>query len=1084
MKLIRLHIENFGILSNYDFDFQNGLNMIKEENGFGKTTLGSFIKVMFFGFENEASKIKAKKERLKYMPWQGGVYGGNICFEHNGKTYEIYRTFKEDKKDDTFDLIDANTKLASDDFKSDTIGETIFGINGESFTRTLFISQNNYSYGTFTDIDAKIGNLVDATDDLNNYDTATKKLKNLLDNISAGRSGKLKEIENEIEALNKKVLMESGIKKSLVEYEDRLKSYGQDLEDLKKKKIEIQEELEKAAEIKDKQNYKNTYISLLDTYNKEFQNYNKQISYFPNDIPNKEELDSLIEVAKELNLFQTKMNENCLLDDEYSRLYSLNNKYSEIDINSDEIKEAKDKINEIRDKEDYIQKNDLNLEELNIFEKEKELFENVSFSKEKNDEVIRLWNFDRDEHIKIININNLSNEEERELEKLSSIYANDFVDIEKVNNSLKSWTGEREELKKELQGHELSNLEKEQLKKGSKIFDNNPVDLNKNAYFLELCNKRKQLETVIYAKENEKNNIHSTSTSLFKNILFIFGILIIIVSFVLFLMMPNEKIISLIILVVGIMLSIVGVILTNKKQKDEFLKEKSRIEGFINSNKKELSQIENDINTYLENYNIYCEKEKMEYALHRLIDEYNKYIELKHQDELNYKDNKDAKERISQIEANVREILSKYGFDYFEPNVAINLNEIINNYKRYISLKEIKNEYEIKAKKAREKIQDIDSSISAYLSQYGYSFNEKEVAIYLADINHRYDNYVKLANKKNDVALNNCKKDYELLKVSLDNFFAKYLKERVSVNDYLEKYSDLVQDLKIMIDLMETSKKYNEAKTQFEECKQKIYGFIDRYGFKRGQDFDKQLDEIKSHVISYEIIKKTYMDSKGKKDIFEREYPDYKELLLFKEEIDDNRLSKLASQNNKIVNEINLKEKQWNDCDKTLNELNDNFNEISDCKVKIQELKEEQKIYKKKRSILEKTIGHLKDSKDQLNAKYSKPLESALKEYFNDLFTNSDISIDVDAQRKLIIKSKGAIRSEDSLSAGYKDLIDLCYRLALAKAMYPNESLFVVLDDPFTNLDEEKIENGLKLIKKISERYQVLYLTCHNSRLL
>ena len=48
MKLIHLHIENFGILSNFDFDFQNDLNMIKEENGFGKTTLGTFIKVMFY----------------------------------------------------------------------------------------------------------------------------------------------------------------------------------------------------------------------------------------------------------------------------------------------------------------------------------------------------------------------------------------------------------------------------------------------------------------------------------------------------------------------------------------------------------------------------------------------------------------------------------------------------------------------------------------------------------------------------------------------------------------------------------------------------------------------------------------------------------------------------------------------------------------------------------------------------------------------------------------------------------------------------------------------------------------------------
>ena len=1084
MKLIHLHIENFGILSNFDFDFQNDLNMIKEENGFGKTTLGAFIKVMFYGFENETKKERVKRERLKYIPWQGGTYGGNICFEHCGKTYDMYRTFKEDKKDDTFDLRDVNTKLESHDFKSDTIGETIFGINGESFTRTLFISQNNYSHGTFTDIDAKIGNLVDATDDLNNFDTAVKKLKSLSDYIGTNRGGKLKEIENELDTLNSKILTESGIKKSLIEYEDKLKNYNQSLEDLNKKRNEIQEELKRVSKIKDKQNDKNTYVSLLDTYNKEFQNYNKEKSYFPSDIPNKEELNSSIEIAKELNSFQTKMSENCLSDEESKQLFSLNKKYSEIDINSKEIEEVKNKINEIQDKEDYIQKNDLNIEELNAFKKEKELFENVSYSKEKNDEMIHLWNFDRDEYIKVININNLSNEEKRDLEKLSGKYGGDVVDVEKINNSLKSWSGEREELKKKLQEYELSNSEKEQLKKEAERFENNPVDLNKNTEFVELCNKRNQLGTIIYAEENEKNNIHPASISLFKNILFIFGILMIIIGIALFLIMPNKKTISLVIFIVGVMFSIIGIILANKKQKDEFLKEKSRIENSIASKKKEFSQIENDVKEYLTSYDIYCETEKIEYALHQLVDQYNEYVKLKKQDELNNKNSKDIKERILQIESNAREILSKYGFDYFEPNVAINLNEIVNDYKRYSFLKETKNEYEIKAKKAREEIQNIDNSISAYLSSYAYSFNEKEIAIYLADINQRYDNYIKLANKKNNITLNNNKKDYESLKTSLDNFFVKYLKENVSVNDYFGKYSDLVQDLKTLKDLSETFRKYNEAKLQFEDCRQKLCGFINKYGFKLGQDFDKQLDEIQNHVISYEIVGEAYLDSKNKKDIFEQGHPDFKELLQFVEEIDDDCLSKLASQNNEIVNEIKIMEKQRNDCDETLNELNDSFNEIGDCKVKIQELKDEQKAYKKKKAVIEETISHLKDSKDQLNAKYSKPLENALKEYFNDLVLNSDISIDVDAQRKLIIKSKGAIRPEENLSAGYKDLIDLCYRLALARAMYPNESHFVILDDPFTNMDEEKIENGLKLIKQISARYQVLYLTCHSSRLL
>ena len=55
-------------------------------------------------------------------------------------------------------------------------------------------------------------------------------------------------------------------------------------------------------------------------------------------------------------------------------------------------------------------------------------------------------------------------------------------------------------------------------------------------------------------------------------------------------------------------------------------------------------------------------------------------------------------------------------------------------------------------------------------------------------------------------------------------------------------------------------------------------------------------------------------------------------------------------------------------------------------------------------------------------------------------------------------------------------------RLALVDAMYPKEKRFLVLDDPFVNLDEEKMAHGNELFGKISGEYQILYFTCHASR--
>ena len=141
MKLIKCHIENYGKLSNLDYNFKDGLNTIKQANGYGKTTFASFIKAMFYGLE--AKRSKTLIDRKKYDPWQGGAFGGSVEFELNGKKYKIERFFGKKENEDTFKLIDLSTNLESQDF-SQNIGEEIFKLNKEAYERSTFISGQNY----------------------------------------------------------------------------------------------------------------------------------------------------------------------------------------------------------------------------------------------------------------------------------------------------------------------------------------------------------------------------------------------------------------------------------------------------------------------------------------------------------------------------------------------------------------------------------------------------------------------------------------------------------------------------------------------------------------------------------------------------------------------------------------------------------------------------------------------------------------------------------------------------------------------------------------------------------------------------
>lgn len=134
MKIIKCHINNFGKLSDFTYDFDSNLNLINEYNGFGKSTLCAFLKAMFYGFNNTRSKTLDENERKKFLPWQGGIYGGNLEFSCETGEYRIERTFGKKQSLDTFLLIDLKSGKESKEF-SENIGEELFGIDLKGFER-------------------------------------------------------------------------------------------------------------------------------------------------------------------------------------------------------------------------------------------------------------------------------------------------------------------------------------------------------------------------------------------------------------------------------------------------------------------------------------------------------------------------------------------------------------------------------------------------------------------------------------------------------------------------------------------------------------------------------------------------------------------------------------------------------------------------------------------------------------------------------------------------------------------------------------------------------------------------------------
>ena len=128
MRFVSCYIVGFGCFVNRQFDLSRNIVTMKEDNGWGKTTLSAFLESMLYGFEGR-SKDVSSNERMKYAPWSGGEYGGALVFIYNGKTYRIERSFGRTPSADTVRIFDGNNMLVYDfGVKAERLGEILFGL--------------------------------------------------------------------------------------------------------------------------------------------------------------------------------------------------------------------------------------------------------------------------------------------------------------------------------------------------------------------------------------------------------------------------------------------------------------------------------------------------------------------------------------------------------------------------------------------------------------------------------------------------------------------------------------------------------------------------------------------------------------------------------------------------------------------------------------------------------------------------------------------------------------------------------------------------------------------------------------------
>ena len=252
MKINRIHIISFGGLKNYTLELSDGFNCIYGQNEQGKTTVMSFIKMMFYGSERGSSQI-SKNIRKKYTPWDGSPMAGSIEFESDGKSYKLEREFRSSNSTDKVTLTDLS--LGEKQTVEGNIGVRLFGLSSAAFDRSIFIGQSGFPENDPNaegELNARLSNMASTGEEQISLEEISSRIEKARFSLIS-KSGKAGEYyKNTLLAEELKQRLDQSVCANLryLEGKEKLISYANETAKLVKKADTLKSRLSREQDIK------------------------------------------------------------------------------------------------------------------------------------------------------------------------------------------------------------------------------------------------------------------------------------------------------------------------------------------------------------------------------------------------------------------------------------------------------------------------------------------------------------------------------------------------------------------------------------------------------------------------------------------------------------------------------------------------------------------------------------------------------------------------------------------------------------------------------------------------------------------
>lgn len=184
----------YGTLENEQLDFDNGLNIISKDNEWGKTTLISFIKTMFYGLNlSKRDKKDSLSEKTKYT--SSGFFTGEMTISVDDEDVIVSR--ERNGKSQSFNSYYKETGLKTA-YSSSNFGPLLLSVSEEAYANSALIEFDNRLISNSKELESLIISMTTTGDVDSNFEKAyeiLKKSKSELEKASGTKALKEKELE-------------------------------------------------------------------------------------------------------------------------------------------------------------------------------------------------------------------------------------------------------------------------------------------------------------------------------------------------------------------------------------------------------------------------------------------------------------------------------------------------------------------------------------------------------------------------------------------------------------------------------------------------------------------------------------------------------------------------------------------------------------------------------------------------------------------------------------------------------------------------------------------------------------------------